>query len=101
VKERKNVNRQQQLRELLRAHPDGISEESLLALLRQSIQDYPRKVLRNTLHGMDDAYIPRWVHSPVRLRYVAVWVAVPVPENAPQPTKPRPSQADYRKVIQE
>jgi hypothetical protein len=98
--ERKLVNRQQQLREMLHTRAEGISEENLLALVREHSSDYRRNVLHRVLQSMDDVYIARWVNSPVRLRYVPVWAAVHVPPDAPMPDKAPPSATAFRKIIQ-
>ena len=98
---RKNVDRQQQLRDVLRQSPDGLSEALLHAYLKTTMGDgYNYRTLRASLYGMDDAYIKSWAHHPRLLRYVPVWAVVPVPDDAPMPTRAPPSREVFNKVIQ-
>lgn len=99
VTERKTVNRQQQLRELLKPHRLGLSEETVYRLMQETSPAQRRRTVAEALRGMDDAYIARWVHSPTRRKYVPVWVVADVPDDAPMPTLKPPPQATYNKVI--
>lgn len=43
-----------------------------------------KDTITNCLKNMPDVYIDRW-DGPVRGQWVAVWMAVEVPENCPRP----------------
>lgn len=74
--------RQQRIREFLREHRDGMTAANLVVAVGYS--DY---IIKTTLESMPDAYIDRWVNSPTRHKYEAVWCVVVPPENCPKPTR--------------
>lgn len=72
------------IRELLRAHPDGLTTTEI-ALLVPALRD--NKAAAKALHTMPDAYIDRWYLRPgSRAQYTAVWCVVVPPPNCPYPT---------------
>ena len=74
------VQRQQAIRAHLRVHMDGLTVANLCVLVGHS--EY---IVKATLEEMPDAYIDRWVDSPSKHRYVAVWCVVVPPPNCPKP----------------
>lgn len=72
--------RQRAMRELLRAHPDGIDSLSITQAL-----GWDRRNVNDVLSKMPDAYIDRWTRGPHN--WLAVWCAVEVPPNCPHPVK--------------
>lgn len=73
--------RAQQIRETLRQYPDGLTQVEIQAL----VPGWSDGTIKADLEGMPDAYIDRWVGSPTRHRYVAVWCVVIPPPNCPKP----------------
>lgn len=67
-----------ELRELLRAHPDGLT---ILEMMKVTAAG--EHSVRQALTKMPDAYIDRWV--PRSGMPAAVWCVVEVPENCPRP----------------
>lgn len=83
---------QARIRELLRAHPDGMTHCQIAKAFGIRDMNQPRIALK----GMPDAYIDRWVEAvrygtaygtkPGVAGYEAVWCVVTPPENCPHPT---------------
>lgn len=72
----------QQLRALLREHPDGLSTTDLATRLSRTNNN-----VRNALMRMPDVSIDRWERPSGKGQYVAVWCAVVPPPNCPHPTR--------------
>jgi hypothetical protein len=72
--------RQQQVREALRAAPDGMTVKNLMAVVPID-RSHTQKILK----VMPDAYIDRWIKF--KTTYEAVWCVVTPPENCPKPTR--------------
>jgi hypothetical protein len=72
--------RQKQVREALRAAPDGMTVKDLMEVVPTD-----RSHIQKILKVMPDAYIDRWIKWP--MAYEAVWCVVTPPENCPKPTK--------------
>jgi predicted ArsR family transcriptional regulator len=73
-------SRHNQIRELLLAAEDGLTANEIAAML-----DTDPNAIRRALPDMYGVYIDRW-SAPKRGQYSAVYVCVPVPENAPKLT---------------
>lgn len=69
------------LRQILRAHPMGLTTNQMVALAGVSDSS-----IRRSLETMPDAYIAGWV-GPKRAQYLAVWRVVVPPPNAPHPVR--------------
>lgn len=67
------------IRELLRAHDDGLTVAQLSRGLGISTDS-----ARQALENMPDAYVDRYL-APVRGQYPAVWCVVVPPPNCPHP----------------
>lgn len=70
-----------ELRALLRSHPDGLS---ITALADMTGRD--RENVTKCLKQMPDTYIDRW-EGPKRGQYTAIWSIVTPPDDCPHPTK--------------
>ena len=84
-----NKSRQPYVRELLRAHPEGLT----IRQLQQRMNKIKPSSVHSCLRKMPDAYIDRWVlEVGSRGQFHAVWcVAIP-PADCPYPTE-RPNRA--------
>lgn len=71
----------QELRAILRSHPDGLNTAALADMTGRD-----RKNVRDYLYKMCDTYIDRW-DGPYRGQYNAVWCVVVPPDNCPHPTR--------------
>lgn len=71
-----------EIRAALRARPDGMTLNELVALF----PDRARYNIRKSLQNLPDAYIDRWESAPSKA-YKAVWCVVIPPEDCPHPTK--------------
>ena len=71
--------RQQQLRKVLRRHPDGLTTTQAAELANFSTAD-----TRRSLATMPDVYVDRWVKGK-RGQYMKVWCAAYVPADCPHP----------------
>ena len=72
-----------EVREVMQAHPDGLTLKELHA-------KFPTRTLpniRRTLKRLPEAYIDRWEESGARKIYKAVWCVVIRPEDCPHPIK--------------
>jgi hypothetical protein len=78
----------QELRALLRANPDGLTVKQMCE--HTGKLDAPT---RRALEGMPDVYRDRWIVHPGGRRPIAVFVAVPVPEDCPPPDTKSKSKA--------
>jgi hypothetical protein len=72
--------RQKQVREALRAAPDGMTVKDLMAVVPID-RSHTQKILKS----MPDAYIDRWLKLP--RTWESVWCVVAVPDNCPKPTR--------------
>lgn len=75
------------IRQILRAHPDGLAIPPLCAKLQV---DRRSKTVYDALHRMPDAYIDRWEAFATDGRHGghrAVWRVVEVPAHCPRPEK--------------
>jgi len=78
----------ERLRQVLQAHPDGMSVAAMCAALNVG---RGHSVIYQALRRMPDTYIDRW--EPARdangraVGHRAVWCAVDVPANCPRPRK--------------
>jgi hypothetical protein len=77
-----------ELRQLLRSHPDGLT-------VKQMCEHTGRhdSATRRALLGMPDVYRDRWVVCHDGKRPIAVFVAVPVPDDCPPPNKSKKRSA--------
>jgi hypothetical protein len=75
------TNATNQIRALLRAHPDGLSTTEIAKHVNREASNTGK-----LLHGMPDTYIDRW-NGPTRGQYTAIWCIVTPPDNCPHPTK--------------
>lgn len=69
---------QQQLRKILRAHPEGLTTRQIADILNDDIDNVITR-----LKKMVDTYIIGWTSERVH----AIWAVVVVPENCPRPPK--------------
>lgn len=76
-------NRMKEVRILLRAAPDGLTVQEILALMPKLDQAYLSRILRS----MPDSYIDRWVSVSGDRWHRAVWAVVIPPEDCPRPHK--------------
>lgn len=89
------------IRELLRAHSDGLTVKEILAKLPQISK---AAVVRSSLAKMPDAYIDRWViKGGTRGQDEAVWMVVVPPPHCPHPkdryyTAPKLVKTQWRNV---
>lgn len=70
--------RQQKVREILRANPEGMSAIEISNLSGMHVAN-----VRTSLRAMPDVYVDRWRQA--KRGYEKVWVAVQVPEDCPHP----------------
>jgi hypothetical protein len=77
------VNRIRQVRQILRAAPDGLTVNEILDLLPETDKSHLSRILRT----MPDAYIDRWVNVTGGRWHRAVWAVVIPPEDCPRPHK--------------
>lgn len=75
------VNRIKQVRQLLRAAPDGLTIQEILEQVPQTDKSHLSRILRT----MPDAYIDRWVNVTGDRWHRAVWCVVVPPEDCPRP----------------
>lgn len=69
------------IRTALRQAPDGLT---VGAIAEQTGKDYAN--VYHAIKGMPDVYVDRWTGAPKSPRkYIPVYAAVEVPENAPKP----------------
>lgn len=68
-----------ELRELLRAHPDGLTVQQMCSHTGKR-----EGATRRALDGMPDVYRDRWLYNP-GVKPAAVYIAVHVPEDCPPP----------------
>lgn len=80
----KNQSRIRQVRALLRASPDGLTVQELLAMMPKGVDEaHMSRILRS----MVDAYIDRWVNVKGGRWHRAVWCVVVPPEHCPRPAR--------------
>ena len=72
------TNATNQIRALLRAHPDGLSTTEIAKHVNREASNTGK-----LLHGMPDTYIDRWEKT--NRAYAAVWCIVIPPDNCPHP----------------
>ena len=77
------TNRIRQVRELLRAAPDGLTINEILEQMPLTHKSHLSHILRT----MPDAYIDRWVSVTDGRWHRAVWAVVIPPEDCPRPHK--------------
>lgn len=75
------THRVNQIRSMLRAHPDGLTRRQIQDL----VPGWTDKTIQSDLDSMPDAYIDRWQSSSSKYKYVAVWCIVTPPPNCPKP----------------
>lgn len=84
-------------REFIKSHPDGVTTNQIAQHF--NIQTGRKTGINQTLRGMDDVYIDRWVTDG---HLEAVWCCAPVPESCPRPRVKRaakgPSYAALNKA---
>lgn len=73
---------QKAIRAVLKANPDGLTVPGIAAQMKKHASNTYRQIKE-----MPDVYIDRWEHAPAHspVPYLAVYVTVDVPENAPMP----------------
>lgn len=79
---RQLTDRRDVIRELLRKHPDGLTDKEVIkrAGIRLNL-DKARRLLEN----MGDAYVDRWVPGSPKFPWRPVWCVVDVPPHCPRP----------------
>lgn len=81
------------IRELLRKHPDGLTNEQIRIGIGQ--EGMRQATMLRTLQGMPDAYVDRWRRDiGARGQFTAIWCVVVPPTNCPYPTD-RPSRPEF------
>lgn len=75
----------QQLRALLLKHEDGLTVPEMMKHLPDTHLASIHSRLRS--NSMPDIYIDRWVKSTAAGGYSPVFVAVPIPPDAPKPDR--------------
>ena len=78
-----NANRIKDVRTLLRAAPDGLTVQEIMALLPRVDETHLSRILR----AMPDSYIDRWISVTGARWHRAVWAVVIPPEDCPRPHK--------------
>lgn len=75
------------IRALLLQHPDGLTVPEML----RHLPDVHLASVHSRLHSnsMADVYVDRWVPSTAAGGYSPVFVAVPIPADAPKPDRKR------------
>ena len=73
-------SRQQEIRQLLRANPDGLTPREIATKINSV-----SKNVRKSLHEMPDAYIDDWCRGKRGISLQAIWRVVVPPPNAPRP----------------
>jgi len=74
------LSRHQLIRDALLASEDGLKAKELAAQLNTTC-----RTIRKAVKNVWGVYIDRWDTAP-RGQYSAVYMCVPIPENAPHPT---------------
>lgn len=79
--------RHRDVRELLRASPDGQTINALVEIF-----GWPHSDLRRVLANMPDAYIDRWTLG-IGNTWQAVWCCITPPEHCPKPDRKKGRKA--------
>ena len=92
------LNTASRIRQALRLFPDGMAVKDLAEYLKKSVRS-----VGNSLRGMPDSYIDRWVANDEGVDYSPVWCVVIPPLDCPKPDlipKPRnKTAAQLRKEL--
>lgn len=73
------VSHHSKIRAVLLRNPDGLTAVDIA-----DRTGFDHSAIRRALPKMPDCYIDRWI-GPNRGQYAAVWIAVPIPANCPEP----------------
>ena len=71
---------QSEIRKILLNYPDGLDMKRISELYGKA----SKRSILTTLRKMGDVYIDRWEKT-TRCGYKAIYIAVPIPDNAPMP----------------
>lgn len=88
------TSRRSAIREVLQAHPDGLSVHQINVLLGRKEND---GATHRAVSVMPDVYIDRWERGVgSQAKYRAVYCAVEIPDNCPHPTRTKRKEVNEK-----